>query len=82
MKHRSTLWLVGCLVLVTGACASPEATRRRGGGPGADIGNRPRAVRMHAGSDPYWKTPDRISVEHVPLTAARQAQRADVGHGQ
>jgi len=38
------------------ACTSPEATRQRGGGPGADIGNKGR-VELHAGADPYAKTP-------------------------
>ena len=56
-------------------CDSPEATRTRGGGPGADIGNRPPAVKMHEGSQPFWRTPDRIGVEHPPLEPARQAQQ-------
>ena len=67
------------LVVVAGAtlagCASPETTRSRGGGPGADVGNRPQHVKMHEGSDPYWKTPDRIVGEHPPLESARQAER-------
>lgn len=53
----------------------PEAARERGGGPGADIGNRPAAVKMHAGSDPYWQTPDLIPVEGTTLVPARDAQR-------
>ena len=55
-------------------CASPEATRTRGGGPGADVGNRSRDVKMHEGSQPYWKTPARIEGNHPPLESARQAQ--------
>jgi hypothetical protein len=43
--------------LVLGACVSPEATRRRAGGPGADVGNRGRVVQMHDGADPFWQTP-------------------------
>lgn len=39
------------------ACASPEARRTRGGGPGADPGNRRAAVQLHAGADPYYGTP-------------------------
>jgi len=38
---------LGAIVLVCAAmtaCRSPEATRRRGGGPGADPGNRPAQV--------------------------------------
>jgi hypothetical protein len=38
------------------ACASPEAARSRGGGPGADIGNRRAVVEMHAGAKPYHDT--------------------------
>jgi hypothetical protein len=53
-----SLWplSLGLLLLVT-ACASPEATRTRGGGPGADIGNRKAVVQFHAGADQYFGTP-------------------------
>ena len=34
-------------------CASPETTRTRGGGPGADVGNRAKVVQMHEGSRPF-----------------------------
>ena len=54
-------------------CASPEASRTRGGGPGADVGNRTGTVRMHEGSEPYWRTPERIDTEHPPLEPAKQA---------
>ena len=47
-------------VLILAACSSPEAERVRGGGPGADTGNRGEPVRMHAGSQPYAKTPKLI----------------------
>lgn len=57
------------------ACESPEAARTRGGGPGGDVGNRPQHVKMHEGSQPFWKTPDRITSEHPPLDSARQAQQ-------
>jgi hypothetical protein len=43
--------------LALAACASPEATRMRAGGPGADVGNHGRVVQMHQGSDPFWHTP-------------------------
>jgi len=55
------------------ACASPEATRTRGGGPGADGGNRTKVLEMHGGSLPFWKTPQIISAKHPPLEPARQA---------
>jgi len=49
--------VVMLLVLVgLAACTSPEATRQRAGGPGADVGNR-GGVELHAGADPYARTP-------------------------
>jgi hypothetical protein len=45
-----------CLLLLA-ACTSPEATRTRGGGPGADVGNRRTPFEMHAGAKPYHETP-------------------------
>ena len=69
-----SMLLVGCLAAV--GCVSPETTRTRGDGPGADVGNRRQNVIMHEGSDPFWKTPDRIPGEqHPPLAPARQAQQ-------
>jgi hypothetical protein len=47
------VWLATGLV----ACDSPEARRTRGGGPGADVGNRRPIVEMHDGPQPYFKTP-------------------------
>ena len=39
------------------ACTSPESTRARGGGAGADVGNHPHApVELHAGADIYHGT--------------------------
>ena len=58
-----------CLV----GCASPETTRTRGGGPGADVGNRSKFVEMHEGSQPFWKTPKIIPAKHPPLDPANQA---------
>lgn len=79
---RSTLFMV----LLSGACfasacASPEAARTRGAGPGADVGNRPARVEMHEGSDQFWKTPDLIPAEHGPLDPARQAREHPAGEG-
>ena len=48
------------LVLLAAAlvgCDSPEAKRSRGGGPGADVGNRRPIVEMHQGAQPYYRTP-------------------------
>jgi hypothetical protein len=70
---KAGMLLIGCIAVA--GCDSPEATRNRGGGPGADVGNRPEAVKMHEGSRPYWKTPDRIGLEHPALEPAQQAQQ-------
>lgn len=69
------LTLTALLISLVGlaACASPEATRTRGGGPGADVGNRGKVVEMHEGSRPFWKTPYLIPAAHPPLEPARQA---------
>jgi hypothetical protein len=63
--------LLGCAAMT--ACTSPEATRQRGQGPGADIGNRPDVVLMHEGSEPFWDTPERIPFEKPNLAPAEQA---------
>ena len=73
MNLRLALLLVPISAL---GCESPEASRTRGGGPGADIGNRPAShVEMHGGSDQFWRTPDRIPVEGPSLDPARHAQQ-------
>jgi len=41
------------------ACASPEATRVRGDGPGADLGNHDRVPALHQGARMYYGTPCR-----------------------
>jgi hypothetical protein len=66
-----------CLVVLCAltACASPETGRTRGGGPGADTGNRTKVLRMHEGADPFYKTPKIISSQPPPLGSARQADQ-------
>jgi uncharacterized protein YceK len=71
---RVLMMLLMTLVTV-GGCASPEATRTRGGGPGADVGNRPEGVRMHEGSDQFWRTPVVNPTGHPRLEPGRQAQQ-------
>jgi hypothetical protein len=56
-------------------CVSPEPTRTRGGGAGADVGNRAKIVEMHEGSRPFEQTPQIIDAEHPPLETARQADQ-------
>ena len=70
MRHVATaiglaLWLLGC--------TSPEATRARGEGPGADVGNRGAIVEMHEGSKPFHDTPQIIRTAHPSLAPADQA---------
>ena len=71
MGHIAIIFLV--VVCAVAACTSPEAGRLRGGGQGADVGNRPKVVRMHEGSDPFYKTPKLIRGQPPPLASARQA---------
>jgi hypothetical protein len=71
--------VLACAALT--ACRSPEATRQRGGGPGADPGNRPAQVKMHEGSRPYWNTPRRIEAEGPPLGPSEQARRLSLPDG-
>jgi hypothetical protein len=63
------------LLLYLAACASPELTRTRGGGPGADIGNRDKFVQMHEGAKPFEKTPKIIPTKHPSLDPANQADQ-------
>jgi hypothetical protein len=57
MKRR---WRSIVLLLMAGValgCTSPESTRARGGGAGADVGNHPRGpVQIHAGAEMYYRT--------------------------
>ena len=67
------LALLTIIAAAVAACTSPEANRSRGGGPGADVGNRSSIVRMHEGSRPFEQTPKIIGAKHPPLEPARQA---------
>jgi hypothetical protein len=70
-----TAIVIVALVLYLTACASPEMTRTRGGGPGADPGNRDKFVQMHEGAKPFEKTPKLIPTKHPPLEPASQADQ-------
>ena len=70
----AAIFLVTVLVYLA-ACGSPEQTRTRGGGPGADPGNRGKIVRLHEGARPFEKTPKLIPTKHPPLDSANQAER-------
>ena len=67
---------VGLLAATTG-CGSPEATRVRGGGPGADPGNRGATVRMHEGSDSYHDTTRLTRFAPPPLAPASHAKTTE-----
>ncbi len=72
---RFALITVAALVFYLAACASPETTRTRGGGPGGDVGNRGKTVQMHEGSKPFEKTPKIIPAQGPPLVSANQADQ-------
>lgn len=63
------------LLLYLASCASPELTRTRGGGRGADIGPRDKVVRIHEGARPFEGTPKLIPTKHPPLDPANQADQ-------
>jgi hypothetical protein len=73
---RSLVLLAG---LALAACGSPEAERGRGGGPGADTGNRDARVEMHGGSVIYYKVPCNTTLPDCdgPLPARTARRQAD-----
>jgi len=73
--RRAILALFAALAVA--GCASPEARRTRGEGPGADIGNRSRVVELHGGADPFYKTPRLIDSR---FTVSASAKREDRGN--
>jgi hypothetical protein len=82
MSPRATALRLRLLLLASAlllaACESPEAERVRGGGPGADVGNRDAIVEMHGGSVIYFNVPCNTTLPRcngpLPLrTARRQA---------
>ena len=52
-------WFPLCVAGLTACASSPEASRTRGGGPGADPGNHGAVIRMHEGAKMYDRTPCR-----------------------
>lgn len=57
-RHRRRLALTLTFACMA-ACASPEASRVRGGGPGADLGNHDAVTELHQGARMYYRTPCR-----------------------
>jgi hypothetical protein len=80
MKRAATRIVLAASVFAVG-CGSPEATRSRGGGPGADPGNRGADVLMHEGSRQYYETPVLIPDEPMPLDPAHQARELSLPSG-
>lgn len=74
---KRTLCMLALAALA--ACTSPESTRVRGGGPGADVGNRGSVVLLHEGAQPFWHTPTLIPVAPPELDGAVQAHRLSRG---
>jgi hypothetical protein len=72
-EMKLTLVMLLTAFTALAACVSPETTRTRGGGPGADVGNRTKVVEMHEGSLPFWETPQIITTKHAPTETADQA---------
>jgi hypothetical protein len=79
-RHHPILIRVAVAALLVG-CNSPEATRMRSGGSGADIGNRGQVVEMHEGARPYWGTSARLATDvgMRDLGAAQQSDRESRG---
>ena len=67
--------LIIAIAAALAACTSPESTRTRGGGPGADVGNRSAVTRMHEGAKPYERTPKLTTTEPPALDPATHADR-------
>jgi len=63
MRIKIILTLSAALLLL--GCESPEVKRARGGGPGADLGYRGQTIEMHAGSEPYYETPQLIDARYA-----------------
>ena len=61
MRARARWWVPLVAAGLAASCASPEAARVRGGGPGADPGNRGSVVEVRAGAEMYYKTPCRTA---------------------
>jgi len=73
--HRA--FSVVILVALATGCTSPEAKRARGGGPGADPGNRGAVVKTHEGSEPYYGTPRITPGGDTRLQPASHARAAE-----
>jgi hypothetical protein len=71
---RTALVIAATVAIVLAGCGSPEATRLRAGGPGADVGNR-GPIELHAGADPYYRTPTALRAPRSTTLAASPSTR-------
>jgi hypothetical protein len=74
MMRRLTVLTI---LLALGACVSPEAKRVRGGGAGADIGNRSDSLQLHGGSLMYSRTPCLLPKSECPGPLAQSGLPGD-----
>lgn len=58
-RPQAVLAIVLVVLALSSAACSPEASRQRGGGPGADVGNRVLgpSVELHGNVDPNFDVP-------------------------
>ena len=68
---------ITALVVALGACASPEAKRTRGGGAGADVGNRSDSLHLHGGSLMFSRTPCLLPKAECPGPLAQSGLPQD-----
>jgi hypothetical protein len=71
---RAARVLGAAMLMLSAACTSPEATRARAGGPGADVGNHGE-IELHAGADPYYGTPKALAAPRDTPVAASTRTR-------
>lgn len=69
-------WMMIAAALSLMACDSPETTRTRGGGPGADLGNRGEVIKLHGGAEPFYKTPKLLEFRDKRRDGSKQNQQA------
>ena len=68
MNLTLTMLLIAFTALY--ACVSPEATRTRGGGPGADVGNRTEVVEMRSRRGTRAAPPRGAADRQPPMTGS------------
>ena len=72
-----TLLLAAVAGLAVAACRSPEEGRVRGGGAGADVGNRGDSTSTHGGSEMFYRTPCLMPEAECPGPQAASGSTGD-----